>query len=101
MKKILFIMMLMVTSLSFGSQAGIEEYRYTQGGVPLIEHMGNLSYAKGQAGYIEYSYTHSYSASLRDSSMENKMSRASYTPYITGQPGYDLYRYNQNGSTIR
>ncbi len=120
MKKTVFMLMMVVSTLTLAAQSGLAQYRYTQGNysftvvdemefealgdvydreLAFMEHTGGRDVATGQGGYEAYRYTQgNYSNALKEETdYSTRMSRG-YEPketFVTGQPGYDEYNYTQ------
>jgi len=120
MKKTVFMLMMLVGTLTLAAQSGFAQYRYTQGNysftvvnemefdalgdiydreLAFMEHTGGRDVATGQGGYDAYRYTQgNYSNALREETdYSTRMSRGyeDKKTFVTGQAGYDEYHYTQ------
>lgn len=97
MKKNIFVMMILLSSLTIATgQPGYEEYRYIKGNsVGNEERMSRINvmedrHITGQAGYTEYKNIKGINGETKD-----EMTKG----YATGQPGYTEYRYTQGDTS--
>lgn len=116
MKKIIVTLMVVTSTLTLAMQAGLAEYKYTQGNysyvaldreefdvlgtvhdrkIAFMKHTGGMDVATGQAGYDEYNYTQKNYSSLKGYDFSTRMSRGNngYLGHVTGQPGLAEYKY--------
>ncbi len=119
MKKTIFILMILVGTLTLAGQAGYYSYRYTQrdySNASEVEtdystrmsrgYEPKETFVTGQPGYDAYRYTQGdYSNAVKvETDYSTRMSRG-YEPketFVTGQPGYAEYNYTQkNYSNVK
>jgi len=64
MKKLIFMLMLVVGTLAVAEQPGLTEYKASKGDYSLVENKNKSNITNGQATYYEYLYTKNSSEAL-------------------------------------